>query len=98
MGPTTISLVGAVILILDIFAIASVLLGYSNPLRKVFWIAIILLLPVIGIVPGTSVDARIQKLDADIAKLGSSVGLGRIGQSISRRVERVLIDTTLTVS
>jgi len=50
MGPTSISLIGAVILILDIFAIASVLLGHSNALRKVFWIAIILLLPVVGMV------------------------------------------------
>lgn len=50
MFPTTMSLVGAVILILDIFAIVSVLLGQSNVMRKVLWIVVILLLPVIGMV------------------------------------------------
>jgi hypothetical protein len=50
MFPTTLSLVGAVILLLDIFAIASVLLGSSEVMRKVLWIALILLLPVVGMV------------------------------------------------
>jgi hypothetical protein len=50
MLPTTLSLVGAVILLLDIFAIVSVLLGSSQVIRKVFWIALILLLPVVGVV------------------------------------------------
>jgi hypothetical protein len=48
MLPTTLSLLGAVILILDIFAIVSVLLGRSGVMRKLLWIAVILLLPVIG--------------------------------------------------
>jgi len=48
MLPTTLSLLGAVILILDIFAIVSVLLGTSGVMRKLLWIAVILLLPVVG--------------------------------------------------
>ncbi len=47
---TTLSLVGAVILILDIFAIVSVLVGKSGVMRKLFWIAVILLLPLVGMV------------------------------------------------
>lgn len=50
MFPTTASLVGAVILLLDIFAIVSVLMGSSSALRKLLWIVIILLLPVVGMV------------------------------------------------
>jgi uncharacterized membrane protein len=50
MLPTTLSLVGTVILLLDIFAIVSVLLGNSEVMRKVLWIALILLLPIIGMV------------------------------------------------
>jgi len=48
MVPTAISLAGAVVLLLDIFAIVSVLLGSSPVLRKIMWIAIILLLPIVG--------------------------------------------------
>ena len=48
MLPTTLSLVGAVILLLDIFAIVSVLLGSSGAIRKLFWIALVLLLPIVG--------------------------------------------------
>ena len=48
MLPTTLSLVGAVILLLDIFAIVSVLLGSSEVMRKLLWIAVILLLPIVG--------------------------------------------------
>lgn len=48
MLPTTLSLFGAVILILDVFAIVSVLLGRSRVMRKLLWIAVILLLPVVG--------------------------------------------------
>ena len=47
---TTLSLVGAVILILDIFAIVSVLVGKSGVMRKLFWIAVVLLLPLVGMV------------------------------------------------
>ena len=50
MLPTTLSLVGAVILLLDIFAIGSVLLGSSEVMRKLLWIAVILLLPFAGMV------------------------------------------------
>ena len=50
MFPTTMSLVGTVILLLDIFAIVSVLLGRSEVMRKLLWIAVILLLPVVGMV------------------------------------------------
>jgi hypothetical protein len=50
MLSTTLSLVGIVILFLDIFAIVSVLIGSSEILRKLLWIALILLLPVVGMV------------------------------------------------
>jgi hypothetical protein len=50
MLPTTLSLVGAVILLLDIFAMVSVLLGTSEVMRKLLWIAAIFLLPVVGMV------------------------------------------------
>ena len=50
MLPTTLSLVGTVILLLDIFAIVSVLLGSSEVVRKLMWIALILLLPIVGMV------------------------------------------------
>ena len=50
MLPTTLSLFGAVILLLDIFAIVSVLLGSSEVMRKLLWIAVILLLPIVGMV------------------------------------------------
>ena len=50
MLPTTLSLVGAVVLLLDIFAIVSVLLGRSGVMRKLLWIALILLLPIVGMV------------------------------------------------
>ena len=50
MLPTTLSLVGMVILLLDIFAIVSVLLGSSEVMRKLLWIAVILLLPIVGMV------------------------------------------------
>lgn len=48
MIPTAISIVGTVILLLDVWAIISVLMGSSGVLRKIFWIVIILLLPLIG--------------------------------------------------
>jgi hypothetical protein len=48
MLPTTLSLVGAVILLLDIFAIVSVLLGSSGVMRKLLWIALVLVLPIVG--------------------------------------------------
>jgi len=50
MPPTTMSLVGVVILLLDIFAIVSVLIGSSGVVRKLIWIALILLLPLVGMV------------------------------------------------
>ncbi len=48
MIPTAISIVGTVILVLDVFAIISVLMGSSGVMRKVLWIALILLLPILG--------------------------------------------------
>ena len=48
--PTAINLVGAVILLLDIFAIVSVLLGSSGVMHELLWIALILLLPILGMV------------------------------------------------
>ena len=50
MVPTAISLGGVVILLLDIFAIVSVLLGSSGVMRKLLWIVLILLLPIVGMV------------------------------------------------
>ena len=50
MIPTAISLVGTVVLLLDIFAIVIVLLGTSGVMRKVLWIAVILVFPVVGMV------------------------------------------------
>jgi hypothetical protein len=50
MLPTTLGLAGAVILLLDIFAIISVLLGSSEVMRKLLWTAVILVLPVVGMV------------------------------------------------
>jgi hypothetical protein len=50
MIPTAISLLGTVILLLDIFAIVSVLLGSSGVMRKLLWIALIILLPILGMV------------------------------------------------
>lgn len=63
MIPTGAGLIGTVILLLDIFAIASVLLGKSLVMRKVMWIAIILLLPILGmilyfLIGRNSADAR----------------------------------------
>ena len=43
-------LAGTIILLLDIFAIISVLLGHSEVMRKVIWIALILFLPVVRMV------------------------------------------------
>ncbi len=48
MLPTTLSLVGAVILGLDIFAMVSVLIGSSGAMRKLMWIVVIWLLPFVG--------------------------------------------------
>ena len=50
MIPTAISLGGAVILLLDVFAIVSVLRQRSGATHKVLWIALILLLPIVGMV------------------------------------------------
>jgi len=48
MLPTTLSLVGAVVLGLDIIAMLSVLIGSSGVMRKLIWIAVIFLLPIVG--------------------------------------------------
>jgi hypothetical protein len=63
MIPTAISIVGTVILLLDVFAIVSVLLGGSGVMRKLLWIAVILLLPIVGmflyfLIGRTSADAH----------------------------------------
>ena len=63
MVPTAISIVGTVVLLLDVFAIVSVLLGSSGVMRKLLWIAVILLLPVVGmllyfLIGRTSADAH----------------------------------------
>jgi hypothetical protein len=64
MLPTTLSLVGTVILLLDVFAIVSVLLGSSGGMRKLLWIALIVLLPIVGmalyfLVGRSAADARV---------------------------------------
>jgi len=43
-------IIGLLVLILDIVAIASVLGGTSSLGRKLLWLAIILLFPVIGVI------------------------------------------------
>lgn len=43
-------LLGLIVLVLDIIAIVSVLMGHSPVLRKAFWIVLILVLPVIGMI------------------------------------------------
>ena len=48
MLTTTMSLFGAAILVLDIFAIYSVLMGNSTVMLKLLWILVILVLPIIG--------------------------------------------------
>jgi hypothetical protein len=50
MLPTTGTLLGVIILILDVYAIVSVLLGTSTVERKLLWILVIVLLPVLGMV------------------------------------------------
>jgi len=47
---TTLSLTEAVILVLDTFAIVRVLVGTSGVMRGALWIAVIVLLPVLGMV------------------------------------------------
>ena len=47
--PTTHSLIGVIILVLDVWAILSVLMGNSSIERKLLWVLVILLLPVLGI-------------------------------------------------
>lgn len=47
--PTTQSLIGVIILVLDVWAILSVLMGSSSIERKLLWVLVILLLPVLGI-------------------------------------------------
>lgn len=44
------SLLGLLILILDIYAIISVLSGRSSVERKVLWVAVIILLPLLGMI------------------------------------------------
>ena len=50
MFPTSSTIVGTLILILDILVIISVLTGNGSPGHKLLWIILILLLPVIGLV------------------------------------------------
>jgi hypothetical protein len=50
MLPTTLSLVGTVILLLDIYAIGSLLAGTSGVMHRLLWIALIILLPIVGMV------------------------------------------------
>jgi hypothetical protein len=44
------TLIGLVILVIDIWAIISVLTGYDTFARKLLWTLLILLLPVIGVI------------------------------------------------
>jgi hypothetical protein len=48
MQPMILGLIGTVVLLLDIFAIVSVLVGNSMFMRKLIWIALIILLPIGG--------------------------------------------------
>lgn len=49
MGPLH-AILGLVILVLDVIAIVSVVAGTSSPGRKVLWVVIILLFPLIGVI------------------------------------------------
>lgn len=44
------SIAGIVILVIDIWAIVSVLTGYGTVGHKVFWTVLIILLPVLGVI------------------------------------------------
>lgn len=63
LEPSTSTLIGVLILMLDIYAIASVLMGTSSIERKLLWILLIVLLPVVGLIlyfmiGRTSADVR----------------------------------------
>lgn len=49
-GLSMYEILGLIVIVLDIIAIISVLMGHSSALRKLFWIILILLLPLIGMV------------------------------------------------
>jgi hypothetical protein len=49
MLPTTLILAGMLILVMDILAIASVLMGIHGVMPKLIWIALIVLLPIVGV-------------------------------------------------
>lgn len=49
MGPFH-AVLGLIILVLDVIAIVSVLGGTSSPGRKLLWVVVILLFPVIGVI------------------------------------------------
>ena len=49
MLPTTLMLGGMLILLMDILAIASVLMGIPGVMPKLIWIALIVLLPIVGV-------------------------------------------------
>ena len=49
MLPTTLILAGMLILVMDILAIASVLMGIHGVMPKLAWIALIVLLPIVGV-------------------------------------------------
>jgi hypothetical protein len=44
------AILGLIVLVLDIIAIVSVLGGTSSPGRKLLWVIIIILFPVIGVI------------------------------------------------
>ncbi|MDX1593602.1 MAG: PLD nuclease N-terminal domain-containing protein [Gammaproteobacteria bacterium] len=44
------SLVALIVLVLDLIAIVSVLTGTSSAERKILWIVVILLLPLVGMI------------------------------------------------
>ena len=49
MLPTTPILAGMLVLVMDILAIASVLMGIHGVMPKLTWIALIVLLPIVGV-------------------------------------------------
>ena len=48
MGISHYSLLGLIILIIDIYAIVNVISSRIEPISKVFWILVILIFPVLG--------------------------------------------------
>ena len=88
MLPTTMSLVGTVILLLDIFAIVSVLMGSSEVMRGPLWIAVILLLPVVGMVLYFLIGREAERRAYEAGLTDCEMLLNRRGETNHERGEQ----------